>query len=81
MTALDQRLEGPSPASQVAIDMVKRGVPFVPVGMVIGSLFAGFDGAMSVLFGMALVFVNLVLSAALLSWASKISFALSLIHI
>lgn len=70
------RLEGPSPASQVANDMVRRGLPFVPVAMVIGALFAGFEGAMSVAFAMALVLFNLVLAAGLLNWASKISFAL-----
>ncbi len=75
MTALVQRLEGPSPAAQVALDMVKRGLPLVPVGMVIGAIFAGFNGAMSVTYAMMLVLVNLVLSAALLGWAAKISFA------
>lgn len=76
MTALTQRLEGPSPAAQVANDMVKRGLPLLPVGMGIGAIADGFDGAMSVAYGMILVLVNLVLSAALLNWASKISFAL-----
>ncbi|MGH1505362.1 MAG: ATP synthase subunit I [Acidimicrobiales bacterium] len=74
--AVNGRLEGPSPATEVALDMVRRGIPFVPVAMVIGALFAGFEGAMSVAYGMALVLFNLVLSAALLQWASKISFAL-----
>lgn len=75
MTALTERLEGPSPAAQVAVDMVKRGLPFLPVGMAIGAIAAGFNGAVSVTYGMILVLVNLLLSAALLGWASKISFA------
>jgi len=70
------RLEGPSPAASVAKDMVKRGLPMVPVGMALGALFAELDGALSVAFGMVLVLVNFVLAAALLGWASKISFAL-----
>ncbi len=71
-----QRLDGPSPASQVALDMVRRGLPFLPVGMGIGAIADGFDGAVSVAYGMVLVLFNLVLSAGLLGWASKISFAL-----
>lgn len=69
------RLEGPSPAAEVARDMVKRGLPLVPLGLIIGALVDGFDGAASVGYGMMIVIVNLLLSAALLAWASKISFA------
>ncbi len=72
---VNQRLEGPSPAASVAMDMVKRGLPLLPVGMILGAIFAELAGALSVAFGMVLVFVNFALSAALLSWASKISFA------
>jgi hypothetical protein len=74
--AATERLEGPSPAASVALDMVKRGVPFIPVAMLIGAAFGGFEGAMSVLYGVAVVMINLLLSAALLAWASKISFAM-----
>ncbi len=70
------RLEGPSPAAEVALDIAKRGLPVLPVGMIIGAIFAELPGALSVAFGMALVIVNLLLSAALLNWASKISFAM-----
>ncbi len=70
------RLDGPSPAAEVAIDMVRRGIPFVPFGVLIGAGFAGTDGAWSVAFGMALVLVNFLLSAFLLAWAARISFAL-----
>lgn len=75
MTTLNNSLTGPSPAAQVALDMVKRGLPLIPVGMVLGALIAGFEGAMSVTYAMGLVLLNFVLSAALLGWASKISFA------
>lgn len=70
------RLDGPSPAAEVARDMFRRGLPVVPVGMLIGALFAGFDGAASVGYGMAIVLVNLLLSAAMLGWAARISFAM-----
>ena len=75
MTSVTQRLEGPSPAAEVALDMVKRGLVALPLGVMAGALLAGFNGAMSVAYGMALILVNLVLSAFLLGWASKISFA------
>ncbi len=70
------RLEGPSPAASVARDMVKRGLPALPVAMLIGAAFSGFNGAASVAYGCAIVMVNLLLSAALLAWASRISFAM-----
>ncbi len=76
MTVAPQALAGPSPAAEVAIDMVKRGLPVLPLAMVVGAIFAELDGALSVAFGMTLVLANLLLSAALLSWASKISFAM-----
>ncbi len=79
MTSTDlptDRLVGPSPASEVAADMVKRGLWLLPVGMILGAVFAELDGALSVAFGMVLVIVNLFLSAALLNWASRISFAM-----
>lgn len=76
MTTSIDRLDGPSPATQVAFDMVKRSIPFLPLGVLVGAAFAGTDGAWSVAFAMVLVLVNFVLAAALLAWASRISFAL-----
>lgn len=70
------RLDGPSPAIAVAWDMVRRGLPLVPVGIIIGAFIDGLAGSASVLYAMALVMVNFVLAAHLLSWASRISFAL-----
>lgn len=70
-----ERLDGPSPAAAVARDMARRSIPFLPVGVLIGAAFAGTDGAFSVLYGMAIVIINFLLSAALLAWASRISFA------
>ncbi len=75
MTALHEPLEGPSPAAQVALDMAMRGAWMLPIGIGIGALFAGFNGGASVGYAMALVLINLVLSAGLLGWASKISIA------
>ncbi|MEM8923034.1 MAG: ATP synthase subunit I [Actinomycetota bacterium] len=76
MTALEQRLDGPSPAFAVARDMVSKGVVVLPFALMIGALIGGFGGAASVGYGMVLVLVNFLLAAYLLAWASKISFAL-----
>ncbi|MEM7337307.1 MAG: ATP synthase subunit I [Actinomycetota bacterium] len=76
MTAVDQRLEGPSPAAQVARNMVTRGLPLLPIGIILGAVVGGFGGAASVVYGMVLVMVNFLLAAYLLAWAARISFAL-----
>lgn len=76
MTVPVDRLEGRSPATEVAIDMVRRGLPFMPLGVLIGAAFAGGPGAASVAFAMGLVLVNFLLSAVLLGWAARVSFAL-----
>lgn len=71
----EQRLEGPSPAAEVARHMFRRGLPLVPVGVAVGALVGGFAGAASVAYGMAIVLVNTLLSAHLLAWASRLSYA------
>ncbi len=76
MTAFTDRLEGPSPAAEIARDMVKRGVPMIPVGLVIGAIWAGSNGALSVGYAMVLILFNFLLSAYLLGWAAQISFAM-----
>ena len=74
--ASTERLEGPSPAHQVARDMVRRGLPLFPIGMLVGAAIAGLDGALSVAYGVAIVLVNFLLSATMLAWDSRVSFAL-----
>jgi len=69
------RLEGPSPAMQVGLDMVKRGAVIAPIAICAGAILGGTPGAASVAYGLAIVLVNFWLSAAMIGWASKISFA------
>ncbi len=76
MTAYVDRLEGPAPALDVAKDMISRGLWLVPVGLGLGALAAGFNGAVSVAYAMALVLVNFLLAAYALAAASRISFGL-----
>ena len=70
------RLEGPPVEQQVAIDLVRRSVPFTPLVLVPAALVWGVDGALSAAFGLVLVLTNLVLSAVLLSWTARISLGL-----
>lgn len=70
------RIDGPSPAAQVARDMVSRGLPLLPIGVIVGAIIDGFAGSASVVYGMTLVMANFLLSAYLLAWAGRISFAL-----
>ncbi|MGF1596446.1 MAG: ATP synthase subunit I [Acidimicrobiales bacterium] len=71
-----QRLAGPSPASEVARDMVLRGLWLFPVGVTVGAVIDGFAGAVSVCYAIVLVLANFLLAAYLLAWAARISFAL-----
>lgn len=76
MTAITTRYEGPSPAVEIARDLVRRGVYVAPVLVGIGAAIWGVDGAASVAYACAIVLVNFALSAAMLGWAARISFAL-----
>jgi hypothetical protein len=76
VTAADRHAPVP-PAPEVerelAFDMLKRGVWFAPVVLLLASLVWGAEGATSALLAIALVSVNLVLAALALSWAAKVS--------
>jgi hypothetical protein len=67
---------GPATERIVARDLVRRGLLALPVAVALGALLAGADGALSVAFALGLVLVNFWLSAALLAWAARISYAL-----
>ena len=76
MTAADRR--APVPASpeverELAFDMLKRGVWFVPLVLLVASMIWGVEGAASALLAIGVVTLNLVIAALALSWAAKIS--------
>ena len=73
---MTMRLEGPSPAAQVAADIVKRGLLVAPLLVCLGAAIWGRDGAASVAYGLAIILGNFALAAALIAWASRISLAL-----
>ena len=58
---------------ELAGDMIRRGVVVAPLLVLLGAIVWGGDGAWSMLVAIALVLVNLALSAAAMSWAAKVS--------
>ena len=72
---LAQRMEGPSPAVAVARDLARHGVMVAPVAILLGAVFWGTDGALSVALGLGIVVVNFLLAAAMLGYAARISLA------
>lgn len=61
---------------QVALDMVKRALPFAPVPVALCALVWGGDGALSSVFAVALVLANFTLAAWSLAAAARINYAL-----
>ena len=78
MTAdpLQQRLEGPAPVAEVAIDLIKRGLIIAPAIAILGSVFWGTNGAISTVFALGIILVNFAMAAGMLAYAGRISFAL-----
>jgi hypothetical protein len=71
MTAFTPLPEAPAVERSIALDMVRRGIVVAPVPVVAAALFGGADVAASVAYGVAIVLVNLLLSAVMLGWAAK----------
>ena len=63
--------DAPEVERELAFDMLKRGVWFAPLVLLVASLVWGVDGATSSLLAIGLVSINLVLAALGLSWAAK----------
>jgi hypothetical protein len=63
----------PDVERELAMDMVRRGLPAVPVVLVVAGLILGWSGVASAGYGMGIVAVNLVLSAISLAWAARTS--------
>lgn len=58
---------------EIAFDAIRRGLPALPVVVLVAGLLAGTAGAWSAAYGIAIVLVNLALSAVSLTWAARIS--------
>ena len=73
---LVQRLDGPSPAMEVARDLARRSLWMLPAIVVFCAIGWGADGAWSGTYALAIVTVNFLLAAWMLQAAGRISFAL-----
>ena len=67
---------GPPTEQQVVKDIIRRGVLVLPVALAVGGVFWGVAGVLSVGFAAGLVLVNFWVNAALLTWASRISYGM-----
>lgn len=72
---LGPRLEGPSPAMAVAVDIVRRSVWVIPVAVIVSAAFWGLDGVFSTLYGLGIVVVNFLLAGWLLQVGGRIGAA------
>ncbi len=64
---------GLTPERTLAFDMVRRSVRLVPFVILAGLAVRGLDGGASAAIAVAIVLVNLVLSAMALDWAARVS--------
>lgn len=71
--AMELRLDGPSPAMGVALDLAKRSIWLLPVLVGVSAVFWGLDGALSSLYAVAIVVANFLLSAYILAATGRIS--------
>jgi hypothetical protein len=72
----DRAPDGQAPEYEVVGDLLRHALPVAPVIVAVAAAFAGIDGALSAAVGVALVAGNLLLAAASLVWAGRISLAL-----
>ncbi len=63
----------PTPERTVARDIVRHGLILAPLLILICGALWGIDGAISSAYGVAIVLVNFLLSAFLITWSARIS--------
>lgn len=73
LSMTDTAVAIPDVEREIAGDMAKRSLYVIPLLVLIGGIFWGTDGMLSVLYASALVVLNFLLSARVLSWAARIS--------
>jgi hypothetical protein len=69
------RVEGPSPAMAVAVDLARRSLWLLPVAVFTSAAIWGIDGVASTLYALAIVVVNFLLAGWLLAVTGRISAA------
>ncbi|MGI9578162.1 MAG: ATP synthase subunit I [Microthrixaceae bacterium] len=70
------RIEGPSPAMAVAVDLAKRSLWLLPVVIFVSAAFWGIDGVASTVYALAIVVVNFLLAGWMLAVTGRISAAM-----
>lgn len=65
--------EAPAVERELVGDMLRRGLPIVPAAILLAALVWGTDGALSAAYGLGIVALNLLASAAMLGWAARVS--------
>jgi ATP synthase I chain len=78
MTSFVTRVEGPAPERDIARDMVKKAAIAAPVLIAVCWAIWGTAGAASALYGIAIVCVNFLVAAALITVTARISLGLML---
>jgi hypothetical protein len=76
VTSYVTRLDGPAPERDVARDMVKKGLLAAPVLVAVCWTIWGANGGASAAYGVAIVCVNFLVSAALITRTARISLGL-----
>ncbi len=61
----------PNVEREIALDLVKHGLPVAPVVILIGGLVGGWAGAASAALAVAIVLVNFLIAAAVMTRAAK----------
>ncbi len=76
ISILSMRDTGPAPEAALARDIVRRGLVVSPILLGVSSVVWGVNGAYSCAYGLAIVFANFGLAAALVAYTARISYAL-----
>jgi hypothetical protein len=76
ISILSMRDTGPAPEAALARDIVRRGLIVAPILLGVAGAVWGVNGAYSCAYGLAIVFANFGLAAALVAYTARISYAL-----
>jgi hypothetical protein len=67
----EQAVETPDVERQVALDLARRGALIAPVVIIVAGLIAGWDGVLSAAIALAIVLLNFLAAAAIMTRAAK----------
>lgn len=73
MDPMRHRTDGTAVESEVAKDLVRRGLLALPAALLVGAIGWGVNGVLSVGYAAILILANFWISAILLQWAGRIS--------